>query len=868
MELLAQTAAVVLEHHASSLLRDTADATLRQSERWLQQALEIANASREQVESLLDAAPLGVYLVDADFRIRQANPTALEAFGGAAHVDELVGRDFNEVIHRLWPPAYADEVGRLFRHTLETGEPSSTRERIEMRRDRGVLEGFEWQVNRIPLPDGRRGVVCYFRDVSMHLRARAALARAEALTAGQKRALERALNGGAINEVLDILAWTGYLVFTEQACTAIYVTDPETGIPALTASAGLSEAYAQSLQNPILLEASPRRRAMILGEMVCIADVQTDEHCAAYRPLAEAHGLRGLWSFPIRSPDGSVLGALSVYRSVQGLPDDDDIESMRLLADTAGMVLERARVVSARERAEAALHRSNRRIREMADAMPQLVWTSDSAGQVDYYNARAAMYDGIGSGPDGGLDWRRILHREDLAPTLVAWQKAVANRRPFSFEHRLRMADGQYRWHLSRAEPAPATAGGSADAVRWFGTATDVHELRAAREALRANEERLMDADRRKDEFIAMLAHELRNPLAPIRTGLEIIRRGAERNADLERIGQIMDRQLTHVVRLIDDLLDASRITSGKLVLKKQPGLLQDMLEGAIEANRAALAAARLEFVVSTPPSPVMLEADPTRFVQVVSNLLNNATKFTPAGGRVSLSARVEDSAEDAQQLVVRVEDTGIGVDAEMLPHIFEMFTQADPGRERSQGGLGIGLALARQLVQMHGGTLTAASAGRGRGSIFEMRLPLPRALPDPMHETRAVAPAACARRVLIIDDNADAADALAMLVTQLGGVAWTANDGRSGIACVAERSPEIVLLDLGMPGMDGYETCRQLRESGSTACIVALTGWGNDRDKLRVLRSGFDAHLTKPADPLQLQELLSAETLPSRPLH
>ena len=277
------------------------------------------------------------------------------------------------------------------------------------------------------------------------------------------------------------------------------------------------------------------------------------------------------------------------------------------------------------------------------------------------------------------------------------------------------MADGSYRWHLSRAEPIRSGENDDREKLRWFGTATDVDELRAAREALRDNEERLRDADRRKDEFIAMLAHELRNPLAPIRTGLQVIQRAPERVREVGRLGEIMERQVTHMVRLIDDLLDVSRITSGKLVLQRQPSTLQEIVAGAVDANRSAVAAAGLELAVHVPEQPLLLDVDPTRFLQVVSNLLNNASKFTPAGGRIVLSSFVEGEG-DAAQLVLCVADTGIGIRTDMLQRVFEMFMQAEPALPRSSSGLGIGLALARQLMEMHGGTLEAHSEGPGQG--------------------------------------------------------------------------------------------------------------------------------------------------------
>ncbi|HET7202144.1 MAG TPA: ATP-binding protein [Steroidobacteraceae bacterium] len=853
LDLLTQTAAVVLEHHASARMREAAEATLRDSEQRLNAALQIANSSRREIESLLDAAPLGVYVVDADLRIRHANPTALATFGSDG---DIVGRDFAVEIERLWPADYAAEVIGMLEHTLATGESHVMPERIHVRRDLGVTEFYEWQIDRIPLADGRPGVVCYYRDVSTQVRARTALARAEALNRGQKRALELALNGGAIDEVLDVLARTGYEVFRDQHPTAIFRTRLRARRASLVAFAGLADSYVRSFRESNLLEVSPSRRAILDGEMVVVEDVRTDANCAAYTEIAEAHGIRAVWSFPIRAPDGTVLGALTVYRLVPGAPEPEDVESMRLLGDTAGMLLERDRVVAARRAAEEALRESERRIRELADAMPQLVWTSDSTGRVDYYNGRALQYAGIRPGATSGADWRTMLHPDDVEETAAAWQRAVDGCLPYVCEHRLLMADGSYRWHLSRAEPVRSGEAG-VEEIRWFGTATDVHELRAAREALHDNEERLREADRRKDEFIAMLAHELRNPLAPIRTGLQVIQRAPGRVREVSRLGEIMERQVTHMVRLIDDLLDVSRITSGKLVLQRQPSLLQDLVAGAVDANRSSIAAGGLELVVRVPEEPLLLDVDPTRFLQVVSNLLNNAAKFTPAGGRIELVARLEGDPE-ASRLVLAVSDTGIGIAPGMLQRVFEMFMQAEPTLQRSNAGLGIGLALARQLVEMHGGTLVAQSDGPGRGSTFTLQMPLGR--PQVVrHAPDAVAATApnCVRRVLIVDDNEDAAEALAMLVTDLGGAACTANDGRSSLERIVDFEPEIVLLDLGMPGMDGYETCRRMREAGSRAYIVALTGWGQQKDRHQVLRSGFDAHLTKPADPAQLEELL-----------
>ncbi len=378
---------------------------------------------------------------------------------------------------------------------------------------------------------------------------------------------------------------------------------------------------------------------------------------------------------------------------------------------------------------------------------------------------------------------------------------------------------------------------------------------------LRANEERLREIDRRKDEFLAMLAHELRNPLAPIRTGLELIRLAGDTPGSVERVRSMMERQVGHMVRLIDDLLDVSRITSGTIHLQRKPTPLADLVNSAVEANRAAIDAGDIQLTVSMPDALCMLDVDPTRFVQIVSNLLHNAAKFTPPAGRIELSAEIlsRDGSEDPE-LVLRVGDSGVGIPTEMLPRVFDLFVQGDQPAQRSPAGLGIGLALARRLVELHGGRIEARSEGADRGSEFIIRLPLRdhaiRDIPSPPSPVAA----GTARRVVIIDDHEDAAETLAMLVQELGGASRTAHDGATGLQCVLDFRPDVVLLDIGMPGMDGYETCRRIRQepSGSDVFIVALTGWGQQQDQQHARDAGFDTHLTKPADPVVLARVLS----------
>lgn len=454
--------------------------------------------------------------------------------------------------------------------------------------------------------------------------------------------------------------------------------------------------------------------------------------------------------------------------------------------------------------------------------------------------------------PSGG--WMgNYIHPDDQAGVMAEVQRSIAEKSTFELEHRVLRVDGTLGWTLSRAVPLFDAHG---NITEWFGAASDVSARKEAEEALRASEEQLRGADRRKDEFLAMLAHELRNPLAPIRTGLELIRLAGSTPGAVEKVRTMMARQVEHMVRLIDDLLDVSRITSGRIQLRREPTPLRHLVTSAVDAHIGAMTAKDLTLTVELPDTACVVDVDPTRFVQVVSNLLHNATKFTDRGGSVRVSARIDAAASDDRgELTLSVADSGVGIPGHLLPQVFDLFTQGDRGS--SQPGLGIGLALARRLIEMHGGRIDVRSDGPGRGSEFTLRLPVPvDARTDQAQDPPSGPAVEC--RVLVVDDNRDAALMTAMLVEQLGGECRTAYDGESGLAAMRDHRPDVVLLDIGMPGIDGYETCRRIRRQfGDAVVVVALTGFGQDQDKEHAVDAGFNAHLTKPADPAALAQLL-----------
>jgi two-component system, sensor histidine kinase len=375
---------------------------------------------------------------------------------------------------------------------------------------------------------------------------------------------------------------------------------------------------------------------------------------------------------------------------------------------------------------------------------------------------------------------------------------------------------------------------------------------------LRKSEERLREADRHKDEFIATLAHELRNPLVPIRIGLATIQQLGDMPGTVAEVCGMMERQLSHMVRLIDDLLDVSRITTGTIQLRRQPFSLEALLNVAVEAHQAQIDAGRMEFSLDLPGEDVVLDVDPTRFVQVISNLLDNALKYTDPGGQVRIAAKLAHDSERAM-LVLKLSDSGVGITAALLPEIFEPFTRGDV-EARHTRGLGIGLALTRRLIEMHGGSIDAHSKGSNMGSEFTIRLPI--VADSPAVDSVQPCPKVTKinRRITLIDDDADVAKSIERFISTLGGEPQVAHNGEDGLALMRDCCPDVVLLDIGMPKMDGFATCRRIRdEFGSGVFVVAMTGWGREADKQAALRAGFDAHLTKPPEPEELIRLLLA---------
>ncbi|MEX3844276.1 PAS domain S-box protein [Paraburkholderia sp. BR10882] len=505
--------------------------------------------------------------------------------------------------------------------------------------------------------------------------------------------------------------------------------------------------------------------------------------------------------------------------------------------------------VDDRRSAQEALRESEARFRALAEASPALIWQIDTQGNTVYLNQRYLTAIGLTPGQLLETGWQTIVHPRDLPGFLSRLQAAQLDHCAFQSRLRVKIKDAGWHWFETCCAPWFSANGEFRGHVC---VSIDVTEAVNAEDALK-------EADRRKDEFLATLAHELRNPLAPIANALHLIRH-SEFPADSAPILDMLDRQVHHMVRLIDDLMEVSRITRGKIGLVKAPVALAEIIENAVETSRPAIDQAHHELSITLPDTPLVLDADRVRLTQVFANMLNNAARYTDTGGQIRL-----DATREGEWVVVALSDTGIGMSAGQIDQVFEMFTQVSRPADRNQGGLGIGLTMVRHLVRMHGGTVEAASAGPGKGSTFTVRLPLSQQTTTEARETpasvaRAAKPLA-GKRILVVDDNRDAADSLAMVLSGEGAQVRVVYDGAAALGALAQSVPHAVVLDIGMPGMDGYEIARQIRQSPRYVGlqIIALTGWGQHADRLRSRMSGIDSHLTKPVDFHTLFELLVA---------
>jgi PAS domain S-box-containing protein len=518
------------------------------------------------------------------------------------------------------------------------------------------------------------------------------------------------------------------------------------------------------------------------------------------------------------------------------------------------------RDISDEVRAQGALRESEELARASLDAAQLGTWRHDLREGTIVFDARAAEHYGVPSGRSHIDDVLRRVHPDDLGRlrAAVAETTRADGSGRYAIEYRIVRSDGSICWLAVHARIRFEGEGPHRRPVAGFGTSQDITDRKRAEETLKDANERLREADHRKNEFLAVLSHELRNPLAPIRSSVFVLERTPPGDPRATRALAVIDRQAQQLARLIDDLLDVTRIGRAKITLQRSVLDLVALARDAGEDHRDAFVKSDVELALELPAAPVWVEGDPARLAQVIGNLLSNAVKFTPRGGTTVLSLGIE-----GPWAIVRVRDDGVGMNAETLQHAFEPFVQAAQTIDRTRGGLGLGLALVKGLVELHDGSVEASSAGEGQGAELTVRLPLAAAIPISSERPPASKPAARGLRVLIVEDNVDAAHSLREALELAGHeVVAVAHDGAAGVRAAREHGPDVVLCDLGLPGLDGFDVARALRAADDprlrSAFLVAVSGYALAEDRSKAKRAGFDRHLAKPASLERLQTLLS----------
>lgn len=632
---------------------------------------------------------------------------------------------------------------------------------------------------------------------------------------------------------------------------AIYLKHDQADRLELLAESRVGQGLHSVCQKEALDLPTPVAEAMRRKTHVVVADCASDDRFVGSQIARDylAAGVRGFVVTPLVARSGLPLGAISShYRE----PIDVDERHARML----DIVARQAADLVERKQSEAALRESEERYRTLFESIDEgfciievIFVGSDKVEDLRFLQVNPAFEKHSGLKNALGKRQQEIIPHLESSWTDILGQIALSGKAK-RFINRIRELGRWFAVYAFRfGDPTKRQV-----AIIFRDITEHVHE-----------QAELKQADRRKNEFLAVLAHELRNPLAPIRSGLQVLRLSDRSERDHHHLLALMERQMEHLVRLVDDLLDLSRITQGKIHIHREKAELPDIIESAVEGSRELFTSAAVTLEVRIPSEIICVEADAARLAQVFSNLLNNAAKYTPAGGRVWLDAKVA-----GKNLTVKVRDTGAGIPADMLRDIFDPFVQVDHRLLRRQDGLGVGLSLVQTLVQLHGGKVIARSEGPGQGSEFVVKLPGIVVPPESIRpNARAQSDEALGgHRILVVDDNMDAANALAMMLQMIGNEVRVAYRGDQGISLARQFSPELVLLDLGMPELDGYEVARSIRKGswGRSMVISALTGWGQDEDRRRSKEAGFDYHLVKPVDIGALRQLLS--TLPQSTQH
>ena len=755
----------------------------------------------EELKRCLDNAAEALHWVGPDGTILWANQTELEFLGYSR--GEYIGHNITEF--HVDQPVIEDILARLSRGETLLAYEARLRHRDGSTRFVQINSNVRWEDDRF------LHTRCFTRDVTSRRRIEAQdrflvelddlvrpLSDPEEITSSAARMLGQLL---AVNR-----------------CAYATVEDDEGTVV-------LAGCYVDGVSNVVGRYRHQQfgeacARLLRAGEAFVVTDAWSDPRIASTdRSAYDALDTRATITVPIHK-QGRLLAVMAVHSRDPRAWEATEVDLVRRVAGRCWESIERARVTQH-------LLDSEQQFRDLANSIANLAWMANPDGWIYWYNDQWYAYTGTTPADMEGWGWQRVHDPAVLPNVMEQWTASIATGEPFDMVFPLRSASGEFRRFLTRINPVRDSQG---RVVRWFGTNTDVETERRATEA--------------KDEFLAMLGHELRNPLSPILTALQLMKLRGDDGSARERT--VIERQVNHLTRLVDDLLDVSRIARGKVELKEEVVEIAEVVARAVEMTSPLLEERRHTLTLEVPRRGLAVCGDSTRLSQVFANLLTNAARYTGPGGSVTVTGALEGA-----EAVVRVRDTGVGIAADVLPRIFDLFVQERQAIHREHGGLGLGLAIVRSLVERHGGTVTARSAGSGRGAEFTVRLPLAESQP-----TIQAPPAALSLeaerdgiRILVVDDNTDAADMLAESLGVHGYSVRTAHDGPSALREAADFLPHAAFVDIGLPVMDGYELAGHLlaRQTRPSLHLFAVTGYGQESDRARALEAGFERHLVKP---------------------